>query len=80
MKTLLAMAIIALLAGCATWDAAQSVAAQRSARAADEARETAEWTLCQAITVGAWRRAYGNDPARADGWSRLCSQAEVKPQ
>jgi hypothetical protein len=80
MKTLFAIFLAWLLTGCATYDAAQAIVAQRSAQAADEARETAEWTLCHAISVGAWRRAYAGDPARADGWKKLCAQPEAAPQ
>lgn len=69
-----------MLSGCASFDAAQSIGADRAARAADEARQTAEWTLCNAISVGAWRRAYAADPARADGWRRLCAQPSEVPQ
>lgn len=74
------IAIYVLLTGCAAFDTAQAVAADRGARAADEARQTAEWTLCNAISVGAWRRAYAADPARADGWRRLCAQPSEVPQ
>lgn len=80
MKTVLVIILLGLLTGCATYDAAQAVAAQRGAQAADETRETAEWTLCNAISVGAWRRAYAGDAARADGWAKLCAQPEAKPQ
>lgn len=69
-----------MLSGCASFDAAQSIAADRTARAADEARQTAEWTLCNAISIGAWRRAYAADPARAEGWRRLCAQPTGAPQ
>lgn len=79
MKTLIAI-ILLTLTGCASFDAVQSVAADRAARAADEARQTAEWTLCNAISVGAWRRAYAADPSRADGWRRLCAQPSEVPQ
>lgn len=77
---MLALIAISFLTGCATWDAAQAVAAQRSAKAADEARETAEWTLCNGISVGAWRRAYAGDPVKGEGWKRLCAHAEASPQ
>lgn len=80
MKTLLALIAIALLAGCASFDAAQSVVAQRGAQAADEARQTAEWTLCNGISVGAWRRAYAGDPDKARGWQALCAQPQAVPQ
>lgn len=81
MKTVLVLVLLAVVAtGCATYDAAQEVVAQRSAQAADEARETAEWTLCNGISVGAWRRAYANDAGKAGGWARLCAQPEVQPR
>lgn len=81
MKTAVILAMAgALLAGCAGLDVAQRQAADSAARAADEVRETAEWTLCHGISVGAWRRAYASDPGRADGWKRLCSQPEWAPQ
>lgn len=74
------IAIYVLLSGCAAFDTAQTVAADRGARAADEARQTAEWTLCNAISVGAWRRAYAADPARAKAWASLCAQSGGVPQ
>lgn len=80
MKTLLALTIATLLAGCAGFDTLQTTVAQRGAQAADEARETAEWTLCNGISVGAWRRAYAGDPVKGEGWKRLCAQAEAAPQ
>ena len=80
MKTALAAILFALLAGCAGFDTVQSAVAQRGAQAADEARETAEWTLCNGISVGAWRRAYAGDPGKAAGWKQLCAQPEAAPQ
>lgn len=41
--------------------------------AADAMRDTAEYTLCNAITVGAWRREFGNDARKAVGWELLCN-------
>lgn len=81
MKTLTLTLILCLLAsGCTTLDAAQDVVAKRGASAADEARESAEWTLCHGISIGAWRRAYGSDPQRADAWARLCAEPEATPR
>lgn len=65
--------LLLLIGGCAALDAAQGQISVRGARAADETRESAEWALCNGITVGAWRRAYGTDPQRAQGWSLLCA-------
>lgn len=79
MKTLLALALFALLSGCASFDAAQGQIAAYGARAADETRQSAEYMLCHGITVGAWRRAYGADPMRAQGWSLLCAPPAALP-
>ncbi len=79
MKIPLALLLAALTGGCAQFDVAQTAVRETGARAADDARESAEWALCQGITVGAWRRAYGNDPARAQGWSLLCSPPASLP-
>lgn len=79
MKTVLVLLML-ILSGCASLDAAQSAIAGNGAKAADEMRETAEWTLCSGISVGAWRRAYAGDPGKADGWRRLCAQPDGAPQ
>lgn len=80
MKTLLAILALALLAGCAEYGVVKTAVAVDGAKAADEVRATAEWTLCDAMTVGAWRRAYAADSRRADGWSKLCTQPAGSPQ
>lgn len=78
MKTL-ALILPLLLGGCASFDFAQGQVAAYGARAADETRQSAEYTLCHGITVGAWRRAYGADPMRAQGWALLCSPPASMP-
>lgn len=75
----LGLAVLVSLPGCAGFEPVRTAVAVEGARAADEARKAAEWTLCDAISVGAWRRAYGADPARADGWKRLCAQPDAMP-
>lgn len=79
MKTLLALSMLSLLAGCAGYSTVKTAVSVEGAKAADEARTAAEWTLCDAITVGAWRRGYGADPARAEGWKKLCAQPDAAP-
>lgn len=78
MKTALCL-FLALLPGCAAFDTAQTAVAARGGQAADEARESAEWAICNGISVGAWRRAYGSDATKADAWRRLCSGGEETP-
>jgi hypothetical protein len=77
---LLAALLTIILNGCASFDAAQTAAATRGAQAADDVRETAEWTLCNGITVGAWRRAYAGDSDRAAGWAALCTPSAGQPK
>lgn len=80
MKTLLAFLLLSTLAGCAGFDTVKTAVAVEGAKAADDVRQSAEWTLCDAISVGAWRRAYAGDPVKAEGWKNLCAPAVAKPQ
>ncbi len=79
MKILIALTLAVLLTGCAEYGVVKQAVAVNGAKAADEARETAEWTLCDAITVGAWRRAYAGDAKKAGGWQALCAQPDAVP-
>ncbi|MCU0810119.1 MAG: hypothetical protein MUE59_03635 [Thiobacillaceae bacterium] len=79
MKTLAALLLLTLT-GCASFDSMQAAVATHGAKAEDEARVTAEWTLCNAISVGAWRRAYAGNDAKASAWAVLCDQADGVPQ
>jgi hypothetical protein len=81
MKTIIAVVICASLSsGCANLQRNQAAAELSGAQLADGVRETAEWTLCNAITVGAWRRGYAGDAEKSMGWAALCSQAKGLPQ
>jgi len=83
----LAVLTVALmgLGGCAEYRAFKTGVADHGAQGAQEVRETAEWTICRAITVGEWVRAYGNNQDKASGWRALCGNqiletpAEPKP-
>ena len=77
MKQAIAALLVLTLAGCAEWGALKTGVASHGENAADEVRTTAEWTLCQAMTVGAWKRAYGSDPDKAGAWKVLCA-SDVK--
>ncbi len=68
-----ALAALALTA-CTGLNTAQSLIADKGSAAADEIRDTAEFAICRGITVGAWVRAYGTSPERAQAWRVLCSQ------
>ena len=64
-------AVIALtLPGCAMF---QQQVETSTAPVADQIRTAAEFTLCRAMTVGAWQRAYGADAAKASAWRTLCA-------
>lgn len=78
--TVLGLAALLSLGGCAQYGVVKTAVAVNGARAADEARQTAEWTMCDAITVGAWRRAYAGNPERAEGWKKLCARPDGAPQ
>jgi hypothetical protein len=80
MKTPLIAAAALLLTGCASFDAMQVAVSTHGAKVEDETRATAEWTLCNAISVGAWRRAYAGNEAKASAWAVLCDQPEAVPQ
>ena len=79
MKPVLVLILLALT-GCASYDTVQSAVATHGAKAQDEARVTAEWTLCQGISVGAWRRGYAGNEAKAGAWAVLCDQPEGMPK
>ena len=80
MKKIIAIIALATMSGCTSFDIAKMAIASNGAKTIDEARETAEWTLCNGISVGAWRRAYAENPQKAQAWATLCSQVKGTPQ
>ncbi len=72
MKTALITIALFVLAGCAQNPLQEAVLNAGSA-VSDNLRDTAETSLCRAITVGTWVRAYGSDAKRAEAWRTLCS-------
>ncbi|HEX6827276.1 MAG TPA: hypothetical protein VF077_13235 [Nitrospiraceae bacterium] len=74
---LIGLGFIVLASGCASSGIVQS-----AADAEDQALQTSLWTMCQAISVGAWERAFGQDKQAAQAWKELCrrtiSEAPVK--
>ncbi len=63
------IALILVLGGCAT---ARDVVKQKGAQAADQVLVDAEWTLCQASSVGSIKRKYGQTVERADTYKDFC--------
>lgn len=51
--------------------------AKMSADIADHALTIDQWGLCEAATVGAIRRKFGNDPVKIKAWQDLCAEAGV---
>lgn len=78
MKTVLVLMML-FLAGCAELNAAKAGVAVHGARASDTELEVAEWGVCQAPTMGAWQRRYGNKPDKIDGWRKLCAKEPATP-
>jgi len=76
MKMLLVCTV--LLSGCAQLPAVIA----KGADANDTLRSGAEFTLCRAISIGAWVRAYGNSPEKAQAWRTICHEpiAELPAQ
>lgn len=72
------MIVVLALAGCAEIQAVKTTVAVHGAQIEDSKRETAEWTLCKAISVGAWVRAYGDNATKAQAWRTLCAQAATQ--
>lgn len=79
MKTVLVILSIFGLSGCAGWETFQAGAAVQGARAADEALQVANWGVCEAVTMGAWQRRYGQDQEKARAWATLCGRQVFAP-
>ena len=73
-RLILAVAgLAAASSGCSTLVPLADSLIPKAAEAADGMRNGAEYTLCNAITMGAWRREYGDNPRKAAGWALLCN-------
>jgi Tfp pilus assembly protein FimT len=71
MKTLIALALLALLAGCASPEMRGALAA-RAADATDRVISDAEFALCRGVPVGAVIRRYGTSDDAWASWTTLC--------
>jgi hypothetical protein len=69
-----AFVCVVLLSGCAELQPQIT----RAQNVADDVRESAEFTLCKGITVGAWVRAYGTIPEKAEAWRTLCNESAIE--
>lgn len=70
-----------LLTGCGQTlkgDLVRGAIKERGATAADSMLINAEWTLCNAATAGAVRRAYGNNPVKAHAYRTFCNRSSTE--
>jgi hypothetical protein len=72
-KYLYLVAACAALTGCAEWTVVKTSVAEHGAAVADQELVTARWATCEAVTVGAIRRRYANDPEGLKAWQAYCS-------
>ena len=49
------------------------------AQAADAELVNLEWALCNGISIGAFKRRYGQSQAKAAAWRTLCEGASETP-
>lgn len=71
---LIALALTAMLSGCAEFRAGQAAIADHGAQAADAALRTSKWGTCQGATIGALERELGGDRQRILGWLLYCDK------
>lgn len=66
MRIIVALLAALLASGC-------SSIASKGAELNDDANQTAKFTICRAISVGAWTRDYGQSAELAAAWRTLCA-------
>ena len=80
--TRLAIVLALLLPACAIpqVDTAVKQAVSVGVETADDALEASEFYLCRGARIGAIKRRYGTNAARADAYNELCSESgfEIK--
>ncbi len=60
------------LAGCAGYDTGKALAIEKGTQAADEALDLGIFNTCQASTIGAVRRRFGDTPETWDMYQKFC--------
>jgi hypothetical protein len=71
-------ALIAILGGCAEWNAAKIGVASHGAQASDAALEASLWQVCYASPVGAVRRRFQSE-LDIKAWQQFCHEANFAP-
>lgn len=49
------------------------------ATAADAELANVEWALCNGVSVGAFKRRYGQSPEKVKAWQALCASSTLAP-
>lgn len=73
MKYIILLFAVLAVPGCAEIHAARAAAAEHGADAADQALDTALWTICSATPVGAIKRRFKTTEERA-AYNILCPE------
>jgi hypothetical protein len=73
MKLLLLIGIIFILPSCDVARVVRGEVAERSAEAADQTLESAEWGMCEGASIGAVKRKY-NTPAKFKAYMLACGE------
>lgn len=76
MRFMLILIILAALSSCAEFGAFRSGVASHGAEASDQALDTAIWTLCNGIPVGAVNRRFKSESEK-EAYRKLCPQNEL---
>jgi hypothetical protein len=67
-----ALFLALFLAGCTSFDVGKTIAQDKGAEAADEALDLGIWHTCQASTIGAVRRRFGDSQDTWEMYQRFC--------
>lgn len=71
----LLIATIAVVPGCAQFDAVKAISRDRGAKAYDGALDSAVYFQCEAASAGSIRRKFATNEADWNAWKTLCNIA-----
>jgi hypothetical protein len=66
------LASVLLFSGCAQLDVYESILSKKGAEFYDRELNKLIYLKCEALSVGAWNRKYGNDLELANAWRVEC--------
>ena len=70
--SLILVMIIIWLTGCTQLSIVRTAIDVKGQEAADRILADTEFVMCRGISVGAWVRRFGRDPALAEAWKTIC--------